>query len=151
MRHKVRGGCSLYSLVIFIVTAVNDASSVVLPIRGTKQKRYRAERPIRVYARRGSRMVEMVWRDEGRKARPVLREWRELLKSARPLKFSPAVNYPKKEISGGFEALLSTTLFFLPDPFRPVSLPPTASAMDRSSCACFSRVKTLTTGERPRF
>lgn len=52
MRHKIRGGCSLYSLVIFIVTAANDASSVVLPIRerGTKQERYRAERPIRVYA-----------------------------------------------------------------------------------------------------
>ena len=80
------------------------------------------------------------------------REWRELLKSARPLKFSPAVNYPKKEISGRFEALLSATLFFLlDDPLPPCLTPsPAASAMDRSSRACFSRVKTLPTGERGR-
>lgn len=57
MRHKVRGRCSLYSLVIFIVTAANDASSLSFRYgeRGTKQERYRAERPIRVYARRGAR------------------------------------------------------------------------------------------------
>lgn len=54
---KARGRCPLYSLVIFIVTAANDASSLSFLIRerGTEQKRHRAGRPIRTYARRGSR------------------------------------------------------------------------------------------------
>lgn len=30
-------------------------------------------------------------------------EWRELLKSARPLKFSPVVNYPKKGTTVEFD------------------------------------------------
>jgi hypothetical protein len=76
------------------------------------------------------------------KGQPVGRsfEWRKLLKSARPFKFSPAVNYPKKEISGGFEALsqplssshlldLSVSLLFC--------VPPTLSAIDRSSRLLF--------------
>jgi len=65
----------------------------------------------------------------GEKDGPRSFEWRELLKSARPLKFSPAVNYPKKEITGGFEAS------------HPPLGPAGARSRDRSSRSRFSRVK----------
>lgn len=81
-------------------------------------------------------------------------EWRELLKSARPLKFSPVVNYPKKEISVEFDRppplspspgpvsnLLSSPLAELQPPWPDERRD--AREIDRRSL--FSRVKTLST------
>lgn len=55
-------------------------------------------------------------------------EWRELLKSARPLEFSPVVNYPKKEITVEFDhspPLSPCRSVFKPPPLSlPLSPPP---------------------------
>jgi len=86
--------------------------------------------------------------DEGERDGRRSFEWRELLKSARPLKFSPAVNYPKKEITGGFEA---------PHPAPPAL----AVGIDRRALASLGykkkkkkkkkRTLSATVSARPRF
>lgn len=77
-------------------------------------------------------------------------EWRELLKSARPLKFSPVVNYPKKEITVGFDRP-PTSVTLLPTgflhPLRSSNPPPPGPSglRSRDRRSLFPRVKTLST------
>lgn len=72
--------------------------------------------------------------DEKKDERESL-EWRELLKSARPLEFSPVVNYPKKEITVEFDHSppLSPcrSVFNLSSPL--LSLPPLLLSLKASS------------------
>lgn len=169
----MRRRCSLYSLVIFIVTAASNKrrdSSPPLSWRyGHRRETQDARQDRAPCTRTNTRGVvrrgeNREGEDPARRPRPGEKNGRpsrpssgarELLKSARPLKFSPAVNYPKKEISGGFQPLLpDRALFLLPAPSHhpptipfasssppplnpPRQPPPTPRAADRSSRSLF--------------
>lgn len=82
-------------------------------------------------------------------------EWRELLKSPRPLKFSPVVNYPKKEITVEFDHPRRHPLsVFIPHPLsaRRAKLPssPSFQAPRRPGCPrSRGSSVSLSQGEKP--
>lgn len=140
-----------YSLVIFIVTAANDASSLSFPIR--ESTRDRAEKTqggktnTSLHAQRFT--MTMMRRDKGEKSTTGPSRVARTIKKRASAQILAGSKLPEKRNKRWIRVPPLSHPLLPTRPLPPcVSLPPTGSAMDRSSCACFSRVKTLTASGR---